>query len=161
MKSASLDDYRLLLYRLQDKYSLKKIQDHPFVHTLEEGGVPLFRLVFSMDKANSTNKILLSFHSVNSAYHGVVWFLRTYELYENVVLAPNYFVDKFGQTFLGEDADYMKFDQLRENIMREWKHNVGKVRTLDRVSDMPKSYHDINKALEEFNKICSKKGCKK
>ena len=155
-------EYLYIIGKLKDIYKLEVDVPHQNIHTFYKNKAPIFKLLYgSYTKTGDTN-IVVSFHIDIKVTEAIQWFVNIANIHPLLKVAEVYIEDDKGETYLGEDAEFIKNLKFQREVLDAWMSSRGedemkefvKSKIVGEPRDYKKSYdsrHDSDKAIMDFD----------
>lgn len=154
-------EYLFVIGKLKDVYNLDVDVSHRDIHTFYDKKKPVFKLMFGQYNENQETGIVVSFYIDIKVTEAINWFISISEIHPMVRVAEVYIEDDKGETFLGEDAEFIKNLKFQREVLDHWLSNKGqdemKEFVKSKIVGAPRNYkksydsrHDSDKAIIEF-----------
>lgn len=154
-------EYLYTIGKLKDIYKLEVDVVNKNIHIFYENKIPIFKLLFGSFAKNGQEAIVVSFHIDVKITHAIQWFSNIEQIHPDLKVADAYIEDDKGETYLGEDAEFIKNLKFQREVLDTWLSNrgedemrefvkskiVGKPKNLNKIYD---SRHDRELAIMEF-----------
>lgn len=155
-------EYMYVVGQLKDAFKLEVDVPHRDVHTFYHNKRPIFKLMFGTYAESKETCVVVSFHITISITDAIEWYKRILKIHPLIKVVETYIEDQNGETYLGEDAEYIRsFIQQRE-ILNHWLDNrtedemkeAAAKKVVGKKRDYRKSYHshsESERATIEFD----------
>lgn len=149
-------DYIFIIQKLKENHGLVEEVEHKHIHTMREGTVDLFRLLYGYDPDMDVNKLYVSFHLDVTPVDAILWFQKICNYVDRAYLAECYYQDDRGETYVGVDAEAIRLYKQEQLIISNWEADKEetekflKAKIVGRPA-VTKNFHNKQLALEVFN----------
>lgn len=136
MLQTPYQNYLYVIGKIRDIYKLDLFVEHQNIHVFSQGKLPLFKLFFGVFDHAEEHSIVVSFHI--DLYHPQViqWFLNIQNIFPLIQLHDSYIEDSSGVTYLGGDAENIKYIYLSQEILNQY---LSELDSRDQIEDFVKA----------------------
>lgn len=126
------------------------------VHEFYEGSIPLFHLIYGVSKLNKAqqDRIYISFHLSLNSVDAIQWFIRVRKISSKIFLLSCNYADNDGYTFLGQDAEILRYQKEEQAILDNWIKQTKDAKN----KIFPIAY--VDSAIQQFEESVLKKDTK-
>lgn len=157
-------EYLYIIKQLREIYKLDVDVPHRDIHNFYKDKKPIFKLMYGKYGGSGDGSIVVSFHITMKVVDSIGWFSKIQKINPMVKLAESYVEDHQGETYLGDDAEYIQSVITEREILAHWLDNKtteemktrSQQNVIGRKVDYRKSYDsrfDGEKATMDFDHL--------